>query len=389
MRKTIREIICAFIPNKELKTKVRHFIGAIRPWLDLKNVAAIFAAKIRKKTVLIIEPNECHGECLCSYLKYFKELGYNTHLITTPTVLELEPLYNLPPKYMPEKIFQLSPQWFKSFFKLKKLKKYSYIFLCTTHNYYYEKSNFEALNIFPNLQNKMLVMEHDLRQIKLYNEESFLNNNRLFVITNFTNNPQINTLSPHYFPLAKEHVKNSRQTNFITVGALDIKRRNITILFDAIKKLSQEGIKNFKITVIGGGKLKNIPEDIAEFFEIKSRLNFPDMANELNNADFILALLDPNINANCNYLHYLTTGTKQLILGFKKPCIVNNEFAKALGFDETNSLVYNGNEIHAQMKNAISLKEEKYIDMRNELSQKAEDIYNNSVNNLKRVINDK
>lgn len=386
MRKKIREIICALIPDKTARSKVRHYLGALRLWLDIKNAIAFTFSHISPNTVLIIEPNECHAECLCSYLKYFKETGYNTHLITTSTNLEMHPLYYLPSKYAPQEIFQFSPQQFKILFKAEKLKKYSHIFLCSTHNYFFEKSNIEALNISQDLQNKMIIMEHDLRQIKSYNEDDFLNSDRLCAITNFEQNPQIKVISPHYFPSAKPTQKHLSITNFISVGALDIKRRNVSILFDAVKKLSQEGIKNFKITIIGGGSINNIPADITDFFDIKSRLSFPDMYKELNNSDFILPLLDPTIKGNRDYLQFLTTGTKQLILGFQKPCIINKEFAKALGFDKTNSLIYNDNEIYEQMKNAILLKEDTYIELINALSQNAEVLDKQSLINLKEAL---
>lgn len=386
MRKKIREIICALITNKEARSKVRHFLGAIRPVSDLKNLVAFYHTPIERNTVLVIEPNECHGECLCSYLKYFNEAGYKTHLITTPTSFKLQPLHALPEKYLPQKVFTLSPQQYKRFFKLVKLKKYSHIFLCSTQNYYYGKSNIDALKIPKSIQSKMMLMEHDLRQIELYKEEEFLKNGRLFVITNFAQNPQLKSLSAHYFPAARATSKNENKTNFITVGALDIKRRNITLLFDAVNNLLENNIKNFKITVIGGGKVKNLPEEIKEYFDIKSRLNFPEMTEELNNADFILPLLDPTNKNNRAYLQYLTTGTKHLILGFKKPCIINEEFAAALGFDEKDSLIYRENEIYNQMKTAIFLDKANYQNMQNSLTKKAENLYSKSLHNLKEAL---
>jgi len=387
MRKKIRELICALIPNKGAKAKVRHYIGAIRPWLDIKNFISFVSSKVLSDTVLIAEPNECHGECLCSYIKYFKDSGKRVHLITTPSVMKLEPLYNLPENYLPEKVFQLSPQQFRNFFKFKKLSKYDFIFLCSTKNFYYEQSNIKALKIPQEIQPKLLLMEHDLRQIEPYDENEFLDNKRLFVITNFTKNPKINSLSPHYFHYAKSTPKTDAVTNFITVGALDIKRRNITILYDAISKLYQEGIKNFKITVIGGGKVEDIPQNIAEFFDLKSRLSFPEMADELNNADFILPLLDPNNKDNRNYLQFLTTGTKQLVLGFQKPCIINSEFAAALDFDGDNSLIYSDNEIFEQMKRAIFMDNAEYDALKSNLNERANSLYESSLKTLKEVLN--
>lgn len=386
MRKRIRETICALVPNKNAKSKVRHYIGALHLYSDIKNALSFQRININPNTIMVIEPNECHGECLCSYLKYFKDLGFNTHLITTPSVMKLKPLFELPKKYFPEKIFQFSPQQFPFIFNLKKLEDYSHIFLCSTHNYFYDKSNIEALNIPLNLQQNMILMEHDLRHIKKYKEDSFVQNKKLFVITNFENDKNIKTLSPHFFPYENEPKKKEAFTKFITIGALDLRRRNISILFDAVENLAKDDVKNFKITVIGGGKVENIPKEIVKFFEIKSRLSFPDMQKELMGADYILPLLDPTIEANRDYLQFLTTGTKQLILGFRKPCIINEEFAEALGFNSANSLIYSQNFIYEQMKNAIFMDEEEYSHMTEKIKELANTLEQISLNNLKEAL---
>ncbi len=103
-------------------------------------------------------------------------------------------------------------------------------------------------------------------------------------------------------------------------------------------------------------------------------------------ADYILPLLDPTIEANRDYLQFLTTGTKQLILGFRKPCIINEEFAEALGFNSANSLIYSQNFIYEQMKNAIFMDEEEYSHMTEKIKELANTLEQISLNNLKEAL---
>lgn len=387
MRKKIREIICALIPNKEARIKVRHFLGAIRPISDLKNLVAFCHTPIERNTVLIIETNECHGECLCSYLKYFKEAGYKTHLAVTPTIMQGKPLNECTIDIIPEKTFLFSPQTFYMFFKFtKKLKKYEQIFLCTSQNYYYGNSCISALKIQNDIQKKMVILEHDIRNIEKYNEKVFAEKNRLFVITNFEENPDIKTISPHYFPQIKPVIKFDTFKNFITIGALEKKRRNITLLYDVVEKLDKSGITNFKITVVGGGKITDLPKEISQYFEIKSKLNSPDMHKELLNAHYILPLLDPTLEANRDYFKYKTTGTLLLSLGFTKPCLINNKFAKTYNLDNANAILYDNNELCTAMKKAINLSYDDYSNLVANLEELSKKHFKTSLNNIKETL---
>ena len=57
---------------------------------------------------------------------------------------------------------------------------------------------------------------------------------------------------------------------------------------------SSQGIENFKVTVIGKGKINDIPEKIRKYFDIKGRLPFNKMYQEIEKADFILDYTSSN-----------------------------------------------------------------------------------------------
>ena len=87
-------------------------------------------------------------------------------------------------------------------------------------------------------------------------------------------------VNPHYFVDIKITPKNNI-TNFVMVGAIKPYKKNDNTIIEAVLKLAKQGITNFKITVIGKGHIKNIPANIRKFFDMKGRLSFTKMYDEI------------------------------------------------------------------------------------------------------------
>ena len=86
--------------------------------------------------------------------------------------------------------------------------------------------------------------------------------------------------------------------NFISIGELSEKRRNSYLLISAVKNLHNLGINNFKITVIGRGKIDELDSDIQKYFEVLGRVDYQTMFQKLNESDFILPLLDHELESH-------------------------------------------------------------------------------------------
>jgi len=108
----------------------------------------------------------------------------------------------------------------------------------------------------------------------------------------------------------------------------------------------------------------------------------------MEKADFFLTLLDPENKENRKYLSESSTGSAQLILGFIKPCLINEEFANAYKFNENNAITYKHNNLAEAMQAAILLKAYEYKKMQSELKILADNVYTESLNNLKTTINE-
>ena len=108
------------------------------------------------------------------------------------------------------------------------------------------------------------------------------------------------------------------------------------------------------------------------------------MFEKLEQSDFILPLLDPNIKSHKRYMDSGTSGSFQLIYGFNKPCIIHKTFADIYNFDNSNSIIYPENEILAnKMIEAVELKNSEYLELEANLSKLVQSIDIKSRKNLK------
>ena len=196
-------------------------------------------------------------------------------------------------------------------------------------------------------------------------------------------------INPHYFGIVKNNNKKNDVVNFISVGALRAKRNNANIIVNAVKKLHEKGITNFKVTVVGKGHIRDLPKELRKYFDIKGRLGFKDMYNEIEKADYILTSYD---DKNEKHRRYVTTGTSgsfQLSYGFNKPIIIIRSFADINGLDEGNSIFYNSPECYDEaMQRAISISDEEYKLLKENLKKRSDYVYNKSLNNFKELINE-
>ena len=160
-------------------------------------------------------------------------------------------------------------------------------------------------------------------------------------------------------------------------------------LSDAVEFLYNHGIKNFHITVIGLGKLDVINPAIRRFFTALGRVPYSTVHAEMRKADFFLTLLDPDNPDHDRYITHGTSGSFQLIYGFSKPCLIAGKFADVYGFSSENAVVYRDNsDLGLSMRKAIDMSEAEYEGIRNSLARVSDDIYNKSLENLKKALSD-
>lgn len=349
-----------------------------------KNNTDFINHKIRENSVLIVEPNKYHSEILPSYVKYFQDLGYKVDLF-----LRHENLSDLPfSDTTGINIFEGCPAHIRNMLKLKqKIKEYEYVFFSSSA--FWEKgptkySYLQYLKFEPKSKHGVLLVEHNIiPYLERYKEEKYLKQKRLFSCSGMMDVPM---LAPCYY--GNFDVSNKSRDGkvcFIAAGSMNSYSKNITLLFESVEKLVHGGITNFQVILDGIG-LPDVPESIKKYVVNNGRVQFAQLYSDMAKSDFILFLLDNNCEFHDRYKQGTTTGALNLSLGFKKPAILNEVFAKAYGLRSENAIIYNDNNLHEAMRHAIELNENDYLKIQNSLRAHADKVYNDSLDNLRKAV---
>lgn len=368
---------------------IGHFLGYLKKrilkvLINSLNTICFLLNSPKENTVLLIEANNSHTELLPSFVKYLNELNYNVEIIANSEQIGFLPNLNA------NKTFFFNIPGIGTILKFKKIEKYSFI-IFTSYRLYYptpdrkspKSTIFDYFDIkYIRKKGQKKAAAYVFHHIEDYNElikepsivlsDVLKSNNELFVI------------NPCYFKENTPKNKN-KKTVFVAVGKLENSRKNSNLLFNNIKELLKEDIKNFEVNIIGDNTIDCIPNDLKGFINIKGKLNFEKLYQTLELADFYLPLLDP-----IEHKRYLTLGTSgsfQLIRGFLLPPVIHSVFADAHDFNNENSIIYNQNEEFSSMlKVAINMNNEKYLSLQKNLFKNREKIYNNSIQNLKTLL---
>lgn len=381
LRKTIIKAFCFFIPHKRLRKRIRKFLlnwSFASSW----NYYNFRNRKVKDNSVLIVEANDCHGEVLPGYVKYFFDMGYKIDVLMRAEVYKSRPFcrLSLPNLF----ITNLCAHHIHQISKLDKLKNYKYVFVNTGAYYSYKDGqDFSVIQVL-NLQNfsNLLVVEHDLKDISAFGEEHLLQDGKALTLGNFDKGIMVN---PHYFGKIEITPKNP-VTNFVVVGGINPQRKNHQLLLSALEKLLADDYHNFKITVIGRGKITDIPKVYHPYIDIKGYLDFPKMYKEMEKADFFLTLLDDKNQDHYRYITTGVTGSAQRIYGFAKLPVIQKTFAGFYGFDTENALVYAGDEMAKAMQQAIDMTAGEYQKKQKNLQQLAAGVYQESLGNLRKIV---
>ncbi len=373
---------------KKLKRKIKSIYNNIyNKKIFLKQHPEIFEfnklVDIKENSILIIEANLYHAETLVGNCKYFLDLGYNVDIVITYKSIKEDPFCrfnNNSVRIFISDEYDLS-KWAKNNFS----NKYDFIFFnsYTCSCAIYIEKLFKKL---PPSKYGILGVEHNILEqsrIKFQEIANKIEEKRLFILSNNINIPRIN---PHYFGDIKITTKNKNKIIFTNIGKMSPNMRNYKIIIKTIEELINDNVENFKIIFIGAGKLK-IPKYLSKYIEIKGRINFPDMFDIIEKSDFLLCTMDPtDIRRQC-YLKGQSSGNIQLSLGFKKPLIINEVFGRNYEFSDNNAIMYNENNLKNGILEAINISLEDYEKMQNSIDILANKIYNQSLNDLKNVIN--
>lgn len=364
-----------------IKLSLKHFV-------DRKMYKRFVNKNIAEKTILIIEPNDCHYETITGLCKYCSELGYNIDVLTRGHAEKIFDNFKIKSSL---RVYECNPVTYDKIYKNYDFSQYERIIYNSKRIYFVR--NCLSLDGFDLSEYYNQVKRGKKENIYLQHHIDKLNdspNDIQIILANPAKSPELDNLvvNCNYFKDFETKIKNKNDiTNFISIGELSKHRRNSTLLIDAAKTLHDNGIRNFKITVIGNGKIDELPDDIGQYFNILGRVDYQTMFDELEKSDFILPLLDPETETHKRYMDSGTSGTFQLIYGFNKPGIIHKTFADIYNFDETNSLIYAENkQLPEIMQQAINMPDNHYQTLQENLLSNVQTIEKQSFSNLQKIL---
>ena len=338
---------------------------------------------VKPRSILYLEMNGCHGEVIPGYLKYLYELGYNVDLLVVPELARDIPLKRLD-RSLYNEVFSFELWNMRDILTSGKIQEYDYCLINSNYLYISGGKQYSFFDVFENVKqprNGYLMIEHHLDKIN----PVMLAENRVLQLADFKKNSGKNPVfcNPNYFGEIKEHKKN-KIINFISIGSHSLKRRNSNLLFDGVKDLLKSGISNFKITLIGRNiLLDGLSDEELGYFDVKGHLSFEEMFNELEKADFLLTLLDPDIEEHNRYFNDGTSGSFQLVYGFNLPCVIPEKFAQVHKFNQNNAIIHKNNSDFAEaLKRCLELSNTEYESLKRNLDKTVSAIREESKDNL-------
>ena len=385
-KKVVLDNLFSIKKHKDNKHKILTVLGVkikFKSNSDDKILKKIFTG-VRKNSVLVVEPNDCHYEVMPGFIKYFQDLGYKTDIV----VREKSAADFLHGIFPSDRIFYLTETAVQSLVADDKIRQYEYLLLTSSVKYTGTLPGDSPLQPSVTDYFKDIAFDFDKIIFVQHHMERSLNSNKQIALADLKNKYSENfyMVNPHYFGKVKITPKNEDVTKFIVVGNIVPWRKNYSLLLDAVRDLATK-TKNFKVILVGGGGSLEIAEDIAGFFDVRGRLSYPDMFRAMEEADFFLCLLDPENPEHERYVTMGTSGSFQLIYGFAKPCLIHKYFADAYDFDNDNALVYDNNgDLSRLMAKAVAMNAKEYENVQQGLQRKEEAIYKLSLENLQQVI---
>ena len=141
---------------------------------------------------------------------------------------------------------------------------------------------------------------------------------------------------------------------------------------------------DFEVMVAGRTKDSSLIKDFPENVKYLGFLDFEQLYSLMESADYILPLLSMEVEAHKHYLYSCSSGTPQLSYGFHIPMIIQKDFALHYGFDQNSAILYQqDSDLNTAMKDAILQSKDDYEKMCFAISEKAKEIYDLSLKNLR------
>ena len=377
VKRTLVNVAAFFVPTRRLRRRFRRAVMHFH-FRDLFESCRFRRGCVRPNSVLLVETNATHGEVVAGYLNYFRTLGFAVDVLVNSELMKERPFCRS--SLADVGVFSCYYGAFGRFFASHRFGEYAHVVLMSSAGYRWigeaESASVAAHLGLEEKAKSLFVVEHDLSDIERFGERDLLAQGRLLTLGRFGRGV---FAAPFLFGDVAVTPRGDVAT-FVCVGGIERERKNHAALVAAIREVAARR-RDFRVVVIGKGKLDDLPTEVRPFVEIEGRLDFPAMFKAVEKADFYLPLLDADDPAHDRYITTGVTGSAQLIYAFGKIPVIHPKFAAFYGFDDGNAVVTES--LADGILAAIDMSRDDYARRQSALVELAEQLKLESFGNLK------
>lgn len=354
--------------------------------------------------VLIFEPHPYHFEVLISSVYYFKQLGYITDLLVREN-------FNSEDVFSSCNFGDISIDFFHNdeemINKLSRTKENEYDFIFFNSMEYWRNGKKERILDFIGFQPEskfgILGIYHNLEMINK-TDNVLLEEKRIFALTpSVVDGYDIPMFAGCYF--GEFYTETKLNNNLIFVGLSNDrclieknltpynKKVHITVLGkispkkDFIRKIAKKFI-NIVCSIINIETKYKKTGSILGFLRINYCVSptFSKMYQEICESNYIGIVMDLNDEITFPFLHGKTSGSKQLVLGFNKPCLINSKLCDSFKLNPKYCITFDDNDIASGLEMIQNISFDEYKKMQSVLCEEKDRLIQETKNALRETI---
>ncbi len=347
------------------------------------------------KKILVVEPHDYHYEVLPGVTYYFNRLGYSI-VILVRNEKKVKDAFSRVPYFEKLKIVEYSDS-LRDVLSKDNMAEYDFVFFNSLEYFHDNKKErvLDYLGFVPAARYGVLGIYHNLSSMS-NKDLKLIEEGRVFTLSKCQYlGKDIKLLSASYYGETKDIKPNDNQGISIVIVGVSNERKKLEIAIG--RKISL--LKKQNVAIIYVGKRKPLRECVTRvvnsllgrtslrgwrYIKKYSDLPFQKLYAILDKSNYVAFIPDLEKGGSA-FLNGKTSGTKQLSLGFIKPCILDERIAKAFELPEDCCVAYSS-DFGEALDKILTLNEEQYQEIRCKLRKYKENVLEESENNLRLAI---
>lgn len=354
--------------------------------LTVKSFASYDLRHPSKRMALLVEANAFHLETLPGYVQLLAAAGFRTTILHRPRADVPGALCRLPDNVMPA-VRAMSLGGMGIFLRRRLIvERFDLLVLNSVtiaEPFGYFGSFAQYMGLPLKGRNDLVSIVHSVRHLREGADWEHINKAGCFALRPVrVDDTELPMLAPVDFGAVKR-ASLATPLKFVVVGRIAGAYRNTDSLVAALTELLSGTYPPFEVHVVGAGSPATFPDAVRGVIRFHGELSFEAMYEVVENAHVFLPLLDSRVRSHRDYLTGVTSGSRQLVLGFEKVSVWERPFAEIYGFDEKSALIHKPGDLIGGLKAALELDPARYERMMIAVAEVKRVVFQASLANLK------